>query len=157
VGRAIANARSTLAHFMRGDETLPPAAFPEPDDLNGLLAAGDGAPDPMGPLKAGLVSTSCQSFIRLARNEGRTGTGSDRPQFQEVAERIGGPLTGEQNDALRVLTEQLAGRHVIGVAVSGSTAERLGADSPALAGQTMTLDALVARADRGTVEVVSPS
>ena len=98
---------------------------------------------------------------------------------REVAERIGGPLTGEQNDALRVLTgneraavlvgpagtgkgvvidaaaraEQLAGRQVIGVAVSGSTAERLGADRPALARQTMTLDALVARADRGTVEV----
>jgi ATP-dependent exoDNAse (exonuclease V) alpha subunit len=98
---------------------------------------------------------------------------------REVAERIGGRLTGEQNDALRVLTgngraavlvgpagtgkgvvidaaaraEQLAGRQVIGVAVSGSTAERLGADSPALGGQTMTLDALVARADRGTVEV----
>lgn len=34
--------------------------------------------------------------------------------------------------------------------MSGSTAERLGADSPALDGQTMTL---VARADRGAVEV----
>ena len=31
--------------------------------------------------------------------------------------------------------EQIAGREVIGIAVSGSTAERLGADSPALAGQ----------------------
>ena len=31
--------------------------------------------------------------------------------------------------------EQLAGRETIGVAVSGSTAERLGADSPALTGQ----------------------
>ena len=43
--------------------------------------------------------------------------------------------------------EQTAGREVIGVAVSGSTAERLGADSPALAGRTLTLDALVARAN----------
>jgi conjugative relaxase-like TrwC/TraI family protein len=98
---------------------------------------------------------------------------------REVAERIGASLTGEQNDALRVLTgkeraavlvgpagtgkgvvidaaaraERLAGRQVIGVAVSGSIAERLGADSPALALQTMTLDALVTRANRGTVEV----
>jgi hypothetical protein len=31
--------------------------------------------------------------------------------------------------------------------VSGSTAERLGTDSPALTGQTLTLDALVARAN----------
>ena len=42
--------------------------------------------------------------------------------------------------------EQHAGRETIGVAVSGSTAERLGSDSPALAGQTMTVDALIARA-----------
>ena len=49
--------------------------------------------------------------------------------------------------------EQHAGRETIGVAVSGSTAERLGADSPALAGQTLTLDALVARADTGTIHV----
>ena len=49
--------------------------------------------------------------------------------------------------------EQHAGRETIGVAVSGSTAERLGADSPALAGQTLTLDALVARANTGTVHV----
>jgi ATP-dependent exoDNAse (exonuclease V) alpha subunit len=37
--------------------------------------------------------------------------------------------------------------------VSGSTAERLGADSPALAGQTLTLDSLVARANTGTIYV----
>ncbi len=47
--------------------------------------------------------------------------------------------------------EQHAGRETIGVAVSGSTAERLGADSSALAGRTLTLDALVARANTGTV------
>ncbi len=81
---------------------------------------------------------------------------------REVAERIGGPLSPEQHHALEVLTgpertavlvgpagtgkgvvidaaaraEQHAGRETIGVAVSGSTAERLGADSPALAGQS---------------------
>jgi conjugative relaxase-like TrwC/TraI family protein len=98
---------------------------------------------------------------------------------REVAERIGGPLSPEQHHALEVLTgperaavligpagtgkgvvidaaaraEQHAGRATIGVAVSGSTAERLGADSPALAGQTLTLDSLVARAEAGTVHV----
>ena len=98
---------------------------------------------------------------------------------REVAERIGGPLSVEQDHALRVLTgperaavlvgpagsgkgvvidaaaraEQHAGHQTIGIAVSGSTAERLGADSPALTGQTLTLDALVARANPGAIEV----
>ena len=98
---------------------------------------------------------------------------------REVAERIAAPLSAEQRQALAALTgperlavligpagtgkgvvidaaaraEQTAGREVIGIAVSGSTAERLGADSPALAGQTMTLDALVARAHRSTLEM----
>jgi conjugative relaxase-like TrwC/TraI family protein len=98
---------------------------------------------------------------------------------QEVAERISGPLSPEQNHALRVLTgperatvligpagtgkgvvidaaaraEQHAGRHTIGIAVSGSTAERLGADSPALAERTLTLDALVARANTGAIDI----
>ncbi len=49
--------------------------------------------------------------------------------------------------------EQRAGCETIGVAVSGSTAERLGTDSPALAGRTLTLDALVARANTGTIHV----
>jgi ATP-dependent exoDNAse (exonuclease V) alpha subunit len=49
--------------------------------------------------------------------------------------------------------EQHAGHHTIGIAVSGSTAERLGADSPALAERTLTLDALVARANTGTIDV----
>ena len=43
--------------------------------------------------------------------------------------------------------EQTAGRQVLGVAVSGSTAERLGAASPALEGHTLTMDALVVRAN----------
>jgi conjugative relaxase-like TrwC/TraI family protein len=98
---------------------------------------------------------------------------------QEVAERIAGHLSPEQDHALRTLTgaervavlvgpagtgkgvvidtaaraEQLARRDTIGVAVSGSTAERLDADSPALAGRTLTLDALVARANTGTVRL----
>jgi ATP-dependent exoDNAse (exonuclease V) alpha subunit len=98
---------------------------------------------------------------------------------REVSECIGGPLSVEQNHALRVLTgreraavlvgpagtgkgvvidaaaraEQHAGRETIGIAVSGSTAERLGADTPGLAGRTLTLDSLVARAKAGTVEI----
>jgi len=49
--------------------------------------------------------------------------------------------------------EQLAGRDTLGIAVSGSTAERLGTDSPALQASTLTLDALTARANTGTVHV----
>ena len=49
--------------------------------------------------------------------------------------------------------EQTIGREVIGIAVSGSTAQRLGSDSPVLAGRTLTLDAMVARANRGMLEV----
>ena len=98
---------------------------------------------------------------------------------REVAERIAAPLSVEQQEALHTLTgperlavligpagtgkgvvidaaaraEQTVGQEVIGIAVSGSTAERLGADSPALVGRTLTLDALVARANRGAVQV----
>lgn len=98
---------------------------------------------------------------------------------RQVAERIGGQLTDEQELALLVMTgpermtvligpagtgkgvvidaaaraEQLAGRQTLGIAVSGSTAERLGHDSPALRGQTLTLDALIARTQTGTVRL----
>ncbi|MHB1833469.1 MAG: MobF family relaxase [Solirubrobacteraceae bacterium] len=98
---------------------------------------------------------------------------------RQVAVRIGAQLTDEQELALRVLTgpergaaligpagagkgvvidavaraEQLAGRSTWGVAVAGTTAERLGADSPALEGQTLTIDALIARATRGSLTV----
>lgn len=97
----------------------------------------------------------------------------------EVAERLGATLTNEQETALLVLTgperlsaligpagtgkgvvidaavraERFAGRTVLGIAVSGSTAERLGTDSPALQDRVLTLDALVARAEAGTVRV----
>jgi ATP-dependent exoDNAse (exonuclease V) alpha subunit len=100
---------------------------------------------------------------------------------REVSERIAAPLSGEQQQALQTLTgperlavlvgpagtgkgvvidaaaraEQTAGREVFGVAVSGSTAERLGADSPALAGQTLTLDALVVRANTGRLQIAA--
>ncbi len=98
---------------------------------------------------------------------------------REVAERIGSPLSREQETALRALTgperlalligpagsgkgvvidaaaraEQTIGCEVIGVAISGSTAERLGQDSPALVERTLTLDALVSRANRRELDV----
>jgi ATP-dependent exoDNAse (exonuclease V) alpha subunit len=49
--------------------------------------------------------------------------------------------------------EQHTGNRTLGIAVSGSTAQRLGYDSPALAGQTLTLDALVSRVARGQLDV----
>jgi ATP-dependent exoDNAse (exonuclease V) alpha subunit len=49
--------------------------------------------------------------------------------------------------------EQHTGHRTLGIAVSGSTAQRLGYDSPALAGQTLTLDALVSRVERGQLAV----
>ncbi len=117
---------------------------------------------------------------QLAQPTGRDAGGVAREHAaREVAERIGGPLSPEQHHALEVLTgperaavlvgpagtgkgvvidaaaraEQHAGHETVGVAVSGSTAERLGADSPALAGQTLTLDSLVARANTGTIHI----
>jgi conjugative relaxase-like TrwC/TraI family protein len=116
----------------------------------------------------------------LARSAGRDiGYAARRNAAREVAERIGSPLSDEQDMALLVLTgperasaligpagtgkgvvidataraEQLAGHATFGIAVSGSTAERLGADSPALQGSTLTLDALVARANTGSIQV----
>jgi conjugative relaxase-like TrwC/TraI family protein len=98
---------------------------------------------------------------------------------EQVAERIGASLSGEQTHALEVITgperagiligpagtgkgvlidaaarsEQLTGRETLGIAVAGSTAQRLGQDSPALAGRTLTLDALVARVEHGRMSV----
>jgi conjugative relaxase-like TrwC/TraI family protein len=97
----------------------------------------------------------------------------------QIAERIGGRLSDEQTHALQVITgperaailigpagtgkgvvidaaaraEQHTGHCTLGIAVSGSTAQRLGQDSPALAGQTLTLDALVSRVDRGQLHI----
>ncbi len=99
--------------------------------------------------------------------------------ISEVAEQLAAPPTPEQTAALRAITgderlavlvgpagtgkgvvidmaaraEKHAGHHTIGVAVSGSTAERLGETTPALAGRTSTIDALIARADAGTVKI----
>jgi ATP-dependent exoDNAse (exonuclease V) alpha subunit len=116
----------------------------------------------------------------LARPAGRdVGEVARESATREVTERIGAPLSHEQQQALHTITgperlsvlgglagtgkgividtaayaEQLAGRDIIGIAVSGSTTERLGADSPALAQRTLTLNALVARANTGTVRV----
>lgn len=96
---------------------------------------------------------------------------------REVAERIGSPLSAEQQQAVEVLggperaavlvgqagagkgvvidaavrAEQHAGREPLGVAVAGDTAERLGRESPSLEGRTMTLDSLVAKVRTGSV------
>jgi ATP-dependent exoDNAse (exonuclease V) alpha subunit len=117
---------------------------------------------------------------QLAQPAGRdVGDVARENAARDVAERIGGPLSPEQHHALEVLTgperaavlvgpagtgkgvvidaaaraEGHAGRETIGVPVSGSTAERLGADSPALSGRTLTLDSLVARANTGAIHV----
>jgi ATP-dependent exoDNAse (exonuclease V) alpha subunit len=101
------------------------------------------------------------------------------PRANRSAIGSAGSLSDEQLDALRAITgpergavligpagtgkgvvidaaalaEQLYGNDTLGIAVSGSTAQRLGQDSPALAGQTLTLDALVVRAERGQLAV----
>ncbi len=121
-----------------------------------------------------------QRFTRLADPAGRD-VGEHARSFaaDRVAERIGGRLTDEQAHALQTITgteraailvgpagtgkgvvidaaaraEQMTGHHTLGIAVSGSTAQRLGQDSPALAGQTLTLDALVARVNRGQLQI----
>jgi conjugative relaxase-like TrwC/TraI family protein len=119
-------------------------------------------------------------FTKLAQPAGReTGERALAAAGDEVAERIGARLSDEQERALQVMTgpergavlvgpagtgkgvvidaaaraENYAGRETLGIAVSGSTAQRLGRDSPALEGRTLTLDALVARVDRGALDV----
>jgi ATP-dependent exoDNAse (exonuclease V) alpha subunit len=49
--------------------------------------------------------------------------------------------------------EKLAGHQTLGVAVSWSTAERLGRDSHALSGQTLSVDALISRVEHGHLSV----
>jgi conjugative relaxase-like TrwC/TraI family protein len=119
-------------------------------------------------------------FTQLAQPAGReVGERALAAAGDEVAERIGARLSDEQERALQVMTgpergavlvgpagtgkgvvidaaaraEQFAGRETLGIAVSGSTAQRLGRDSPALEGRTLTLDALVVRVDRGLLDV----
>jgi conjugative relaxase-like TrwC/TraI family protein len=117
-----------------------------------------------------------RKITRLAQLAGRdVGDSARTLASDQLAERIGARLSDEQSQALKVITgperaavlvgpagtgkgvvidaaaraEQATGHRTLGIAVSGSTAQRLGQDSPALAGQTLTLDALVARADHG--------
>jgi conjugative relaxase-like TrwC/TraI family protein len=121
-----------------------------------------------------------ERFCALAQPSDRAvGNESLRAAEDEVAERIGARLNDEQSHALEVITgsergavmigpagtgkgvvidaaaraEQLSGRETFGIAVSGSTAQRLGRDSPALRDRTLTLDALVARVASGRLEV----
>jgi conjugative relaxase-like TrwC/TraI family protein len=119
-------------------------------------------------------------FAELARDADRdVGDVAREMAGDQVAERIGARLSDEQTHALDVITgaeragiligpagtgkgvvidaaaraEQLTGRETLGIAVSGSTAQRLGHDSPSLAGRTLTLDALVARVGHGHLHV----
>jgi conjugative relaxase-like TrwC/TraI family protein len=118
--------------------------------------------------------------LQLAAPGGRdVGESSRSRAISEVAEQLAGPPSSEQTAALTAITgderlavlvgpagtgkgvvidmaaraEKHAGHHTIGVAVSGSTAERLGETTPALAGRTSTIDALIARAETGTVTI----
>jgi conjugative relaxase-like TrwC/TraI family protein len=119
-------------------------------------------------------------FTTLASDGGReVGARARSLAGDQVAERIGGRLSSEQAHALEVITgperaailvgpagtgkgvvldaaaraEQYGAHQTLGIAVSGSTAQRLGQDSPALAGQTLTLDALVSRVERGQLHI----
>jgi hypothetical protein len=119
-------------------------------------------------------------FGELAGDAGRdVGEHARSTAADQVAERISSRLSDEQSHALQIITgpergailvgpagtgkgvvidaaaraEQMTRHHTLGIAVSGSTAQRLGQDSPALAGQTLTLDALVARVERGQLQV----
>lgn len=119
-------------------------------------------------------------FAELSKDAGRdVGEQARQLAGEHVRERIGGALSEEQTKALQPITgpergavligpagtgkgvvidaaayaEQLAGFETYGIAVSGSTAQRLGRDSPALAGRTLNLDALVSRAVHGRLLV----
>lgn len=119
-------------------------------------------------------------FNGLARGSGRdVGERARGLACDQVAERIGARLSEEQSHALDVITgpehgaivigpagtgkgvvidaaaraEQFSDHETWGVAVSGSTAQRLGHDSPALLEKTMTLDALVSRVDSSRLHI----
>jgi conjugative relaxase-like TrwC/TraI family protein len=119
-------------------------------------------------------------FSKLAEPSDRdVGDRARTEASHQVAERIGARLSDEQTEALQVITgperaaivigpagtgkgvvidaaaraEQLTGCKTLGIAVSGSTAQRLGRDSPALLDRTLTLDALIARVDGGRLDV----
>jgi len=117
-----------------------------------------------------------RQITELGRTAGRdVGNEARERAARAVGERIGAPLNREQCEALEVITgperwavlvgqagtgkgvvidaaaraEQELGRQVFGVAIAGATAERLGHDSPALQGHTLTVDALIWRAEHG--------
>ncbi len=119
-------------------------------------------------------------FTVLAAATGRdVGDQARKIAGDQIAERIGARLSDEQTRALRIISgperaavlvgpagtgkglvidaaaraEQHTGHQTLGIAVSGSTAQRLGQDSPTLAGQTLTLDALVSRVERGQLNI----
>jgi conjugative relaxase-like TrwC/TraI family protein len=121
-----------------------------------------------------------RNFTQLAKPADRdVGEQARTVAGDQLAERIGARLSDEQAHALAVITgperaailvgpagtgkgvvidaaaraEQLTGHTTYGIAVSGSTAQRLGQDSPALAGRTLTLDALVARVEHGRLDL----
>jgi conjugative relaxase-like TrwC/TraI family protein len=123
-----------------------------------------------------------RNFAQLVKPAGRdVGEQARKAAGDQLAERIGASLSDEQARALEVITgperaavlvgpagtgkgvvidaaaraEQLTGHATFGIAVSGSTAQRLGQESPALAGQTLTLDALVARVEHGRLAINS--
>ncbi len=119
-------------------------------------------------------------FTALAAAGGRdVGVQARAQASDQIAERISGHLSSEQAHALEVITgperaailvgpagtgkgvvidaaaraEQHVGNQTLGIAVSGSTAQRLGQDSPALARRTLTLDALVSRVERSQLNL----
>jgi conjugative relaxase-like TrwC/TraI family protein len=119
-------------------------------------------------------------FTKLAQAADRdVGAVAREIASDTVAERIGGRLSDEQAHALQVITgpergailigpagtgkgvvidaaaraEQLAGHQTLGVAVSWSTAERLGRDSPALSQQVFSVDAFISRVEHGQLNV----
>jgi conjugative relaxase-like TrwC/TraI family protein len=121
-----------------------------------------------------------RTITRLAKPAGRDVGGRARATAaDQLAERIGSRLSDEQLHALQAITgseraavligpagtgkgvvidaaaraEQVTGHQTLGIAVSGSTAQRLGQDSPALGGRTLTLDGLVYRVEHGRLTI----
>ncbi|HEV3045978.1 MAG TPA: MobF family relaxase [Solirubrobacteraceae bacterium] len=121
-----------------------------------------------------------RTITQLAKPAGRDVGGRARATAaDQLAERIGSRFSDEQLHALKAITgperaavligpagtgkgvvidaaaraEQATGHQTLGIAVSGSTAQRLGQDSPALAGRTLTLDGLVYRVEHGRLAV----
>ncbi len=124
-----------------------------------------------------VIETRFSKFAQ--RSDREVGDMARAQASDEVAERIGAPLSDEQTRALQVITgpeqaavvigpagtgkgvvidaaaraEQIMGVETLGIAVSGSTAQRLARDSPALLDKTLTLDALIARVDAERLDV----